>query len=348
MVLNLVRQFSQMGVQVDLLVLRADSPHLHELPAGVNLVRLKARHTLTAIPELVRWFRQQKPTAMLVAKDRAGRAALTARFLAGSHTRIVIRLGTNLSTALANRSPLHRWLRVTPMRLIYPAVDAVVAVSEGVRQDTLAITRLPPAKVHVVRNPVITTDLFDQAKLDVQHQWLLDKTAPVIMAAGRLAHQKGFDILVRAFAELIRTRDARLIILGEGAYRGRLDKLASELGVLDRVDLPGFQSHIYAWLAKADLFVLSSRWEGSPNVLTEALALGVASVATRCPSGPDEILQDGRFGELVAVDDVTGLAAAMARTLDNPMPADHLQAAVDEYRAEISARAYLKLLEIEF
>ncbi|MEZ5536106.1 MAG: glycosyltransferase [Thiolinea sp.] len=349
MVMNLVREFAQRpDIQLDLLLIRARGPHLRDIPDNVRRIDLQAKHTLTAVPELRRYLLEQQPDALLVAKDRAGRAALLARKLAGVKTRIVIRLGTNLSTALAHKSLFSRWWRTAPMRMIYPWADAVVAVSEGVRQDTLSITGIAADKVVVIRNPVIRADMQQQAALAVVHEWLGSKTGgrsvPVIMGAGRLSEQKDFATLLAAFERVVKVRPCRLIILGDGGLRAVLEDQVAKADLQDQVSLPGFQANIYAWLKQADLFVLSSRWEGSPNVLSEALALGIPSVSTRCPSGPDEVLADGKYGPLVAVGDVDGLAKAMLDTLQNPHPAEYLQQAVAEYRADVSAAHYLKLL----
>ena len=137
---------------------------------------------------------------------------------------------------------------------------------------------------------------------------------------------------------------ARLVILGEGRDREALTALADSLGVGADVAMPGFMANPYPWLARARLFVLSSAWEGSPNALTEALALGVPAVSTACPSGPDEILADGRHGPLVPVGDVDAMAAAMLRTLRAPRDPDGLREAVAEYNAATSARRYLTLM----
>lgn len=350
MVMNLVREFDRRGLKVDLLTIRASGPHLRDLPEGVRHYPLKARHTLTAIPELARYLSTEAPAALLVAKDRAGRAAALARKLSGYRDPLVVRLGTNLSTALQSKSRLSGWIRTAPMRKIYRWVDQVVAVSEGVRQDTLAITGLDPDRVVVIRNPVITPDFDRSAQSDPAHPWLQmlpgEREIPVVIAAGRLSHQKGFDTLIRAFALVSKQRQVRLLILGEGGHREKLEKLVGQMGLGNAVQLPGFQLNLYQWLRRADLFVLSSRWEGSPNVLTEALALGVPVVATRCPSGPDEILQEGRFGPLVKVDDEQGLAAAILARLDQPVDSEFLRSAADEYRAETSAEAYLKVLGV--
>lgn len=349
MVMNLVRQFVSMGVQVDLLLIRASSPHLAEMPAGVNQLPLKAQHTSTAVREIADYLRAHRPAVMLVAKDRAGRAALKARRKAGVNTAIVIRLGTNLSTALAGKPALVRWARTGPMRGLYAQADAVIAVSEGVRQDTLEITGMDPARVLVVRNPVVTGQMQEASRASVEHPWLQDppsdRNIPVLIAAGRLSRQKGFDDLLSAFALIRKNRPLRLIILGEGDDRSKLQQQIEQLKVSGAVSMPGFQKNLYAWIAKADVFVLSSRWEGSPNVLTEALALGIPCVSTRCPSGPDETLQEGKYGPLVDVGDIRALAAAIESVLAAPLAGEFLQQAVTDYFADVSARRYLAVLK---
>jgi glycosyltransferase involved in cell wall biosynthesis len=343
MVINLCAEFAE-HVQVDLLAIRAEGGHVERIPAAVNLVPLKARHAWTSVPEIARYLREQRPDALLVAKDRAGRAAIKARRRAGVDVPLWIRLGTNLSAALERRSAFNRWLRLFPMRRLYPLASGVIAVSEGVKRDAQRVTGLPAARIVVIRNPVITPLLAAHAAEPVPHPWLADKLQPVVLGMGRLTRQKDFPTLLRAFAALQGEVPSRLILLGEGKDREALAALLAQLGIGERVLLAGFQSNPYAWLAQADLFVLSSAWEGSPNALTEALALGVPSVSTDCPSGPREILDNGRYGPLVPVGDAAAMARAMADTLRAPLPRATLQAAVDQYRAEISARRYLAVL----
>lgn len=347
MVLNLVAEFARRGLAVDLLTIRAEGGHLKALPDRVRHVRLEAQHTLTCIPEVASYLRRSPPKALLVAKDRAGRAALVARRMAGARLPVWIRLGTNLSAALEHRGALARWWRTAPMRRFYAMTDGVIAVSEGVAEDTRKITGLPAERVRVIRNPVITDRLTELARAPVPHPWLADKIVPVVIGIGRLTVQKDFATLVRAFARVQAQRPSRLIILGEGAQRPLLERLVGELGLGDHVALPGFQLNPYAFLAHADLFVLSSAWEGSPNALTEALALGVPAVSTDCPSGPREILQGGRHGPLVAIGDVDGMARAMLDVLRQPLPANQLRQAVAEYNAATSAARYLECLGVQ-
>ena len=353
MVLNLVEGFAALERPVDLLTIRGDSAHLQALPPSVRRVDLGVRHSTTAVLPLHRYLRRERPAALLVAKDRAIRAAALARHLAGSSsgggnrpsTRLIGRLGTNLSAALAGRSGLARELRLAPMRWIYPLVDHVVAVSAGVAEDTLRVTGLPPARVSVVRNPVITPRLPRLAAEPLDHPWLAAGEPPVVLGAGRLTEQKDFSTLLRAFAQLRASRRARLVILGEGRLRGRLQTLARELGVAEDLALPGFVANPYPWMQRAAVFALSSAWEGSPNVLTEAMALGTPVAATDCPSGPREVLADGRYGPLVPVGDWAALATGIVQALEQPVPAADLRAAVADYSQEASARRYLQLLD---
>lgn len=349
MVMNLIAEFAQKDLQVDLVVIRAEGPHLDKVPDAVRLIPLRAQHTLTAIPELVSYMKREKPDAVLVAKDRAGRAALIARMLAGVQMNIWIRLGTHLSAALQHKPALVRWWRLAPMSWFYPKADGVIAVADGVREDTLKITGMASDKVRVIRNPVITSNIENLARVSAPHVWLEDKEIPVIMGVGRLSRQKDFVTLIKAFA-LVKQQwqqgkgSLRLIILGEGGDRDILEQLIESLDLCQDVLLPGFQLNPYSWISRADLFVLSSRWEGSPNVLAEALALGVPCVAADCPSGPNEILAAGQYGPLVPMGNVDAMAAAMIKTLGQPLPAETLQKAVAEYRADISAGYYLKAL----
>lgn len=344
MLLNLVNAFAARGYRVDLLLIRADSKHLDEIHPAVHRIDLGSRHTGTSLLPLMRYLRMQRPARMLVAKDRAGRLAVRARRLARVDTRLVVRLGTNLSEALSTKSALQRWLRLRPIRKYYPLIDHIIAVSEGVAEDTMSISGIASERVSVVRNPVITARLRQLATDPPPHPWAKEKQAPLIVGAGRLTLQKDFATLIRALSLLPKELNAHLIILGEGDKRGELAQLAAELGVRERVDLPGFTANPYAYMAAADLFVLSSRWEGSPNVLTEAMALDRPVVSTDCPSGPAEILEDGRIAPLVAVGDHAALAAAMAKVLREPPQPGVIRAAVREYDVELSADRYLEIL----
>lgn len=345
MMVNLINQIATYAeLKIDLLLIRDSSDFLKLLSPEVNQIKLGSRHSASSIFPIRRYLLNNHPDAILVAKERAGKSALIARFLAGNSCKVVLRLGTNLSTAMQGKSWLSRFFRFQSIRFFYPHFNAIVAVSQGVARDTQQISGVLMDNIHVIRNPVITDKLLTLSQIPPAHPWLVEKTDPVILGIGRLTRQKGFDTLIRAFALINQTIPSRLVILGDGNLRQQLVDLAIELGVGDRVDFPGFSDNPYSILRAADLFILSSRWEGSPNALTEAMALGTQIVSTNCPSGPSELLQQGNIAPLVAVDDVEALAEAAIEVLRNPVDKVRIVSAVAEYHPEIAAKAYLSLL----
>lgn len=346
MIANLTTAMAAMDIDLDLLLIKCDGPHVAGLPERANKILLRTKHTATSVLEVAYYLRKHKPDALLAVKHRAIIAALQARAIARTNTPIGGRLGTTVSAAFENKSTARRdrWYRA--MRHYYPKMNAIIPVSDGVGHDIADITGIPFTDMTVIRNPVITQKLLEDAKAPVNHAWLSDNSIPVITGAGRLTEQKDFPTLLKAIAVVNQSRPARLLILGEGADRAPLEQLASDLSIKECVDFVGFQSNPWSWMAKSDVFVLSSRWEGSPNSLSEALALGVPVVSTDCPSGPKELLQGGKLAPLVRMGDHIAMADAIIQMLDNPAPADILQLAVAEYRADYSARRYLNTLGI--
>ena len=343
----LARGIAERGHPVDLLVIKGHGEHF-AVPAGVRVIHSGARHTWQAIPFLLCYLRRTPPRALLAAKDRANRVAILARRLAGrSDIPLVIRLGTHLEQSMKGKHPLRLWWQQRQMARSYRHADRVVAVSEGVAADTRHLTGLTADRVRVIRNPTLFPEISERAAEPASHPWLDDPALPVIVGIGRLTRQKDFSTLIRAFARLRATHPSRLLIFGEGKDRPQLQALISELGLTEWVDLPGFTANPYAALARARLFVLSSAWEGSPNVLVEAMGLGTPVVATDCESGPREILAGGRHGPLVPVGDAERLAEAMATVLDQPPPAAQLQQAVAEYSLALSTLRYLQALGVE-
>ncbi len=338
MVLNLIRGFGDRGVAVELLAASRDG----KLPAleGVRVMHL-GRHTRLALPALVRYLRTERPPLLFVAKDRAIRTALLARRLAAAETKIVGRLGTHLSQSLRHKSAWQRKLRCLPIQYWYPKADRLIAVSHGVAEDLRKTAKLSRQQVTVIRNPTITPEVFALAEMADYHPWL-DDAVPVLLGVGRLTRQKGFDVLLKAFAQVRRRRRCRLLILGEGRQRSNLQQQAHRLGIDKDVAMPGFSSNPYAAMRRADLFVLPSRWEGSPNVLIEALALQLPVVAADCPSGPREILKNGAYGPLVPVEDADALASAIIKQLQSSRPREDLPQAVADYTLEKSADTYLQ------
>jgi len=347
---HLIPALAHRGYAVDLLKVRRHGPNLDadggEIPPGVRIVDLGSRHTYGCLPGVVRYLRRERPVAMLSDKDRVNRTALLARFLSGVRPRLVLSSGTTISIDLATRGAVERWVQRNSMGRLYPLADQVIVTSTGVADDMAAYTGLARDLIRVVPSPVIPASLFEAELPTPDHPWFGDPHRPLILSAGELCARKGFDTLLHAFARVRERRPCRLMILGRGKARGRLLELARELGVADDLALPGFVPQPYAWMAHADLFAFTSRWEGLGFVIIEALAVGTPVVATDCPSGPREILADGRFGPLVPVDDHEALARALLDTLDAPLPRTELQTAARPYEIEASTDAYLSAMAL--
>ena len=229
-------------------------------------------------------------------------------------------------------------------RYLFPYASHFVAVSRGVADDLAMTVDVPGDRITTIYNPVVTPNLHIKAAETPDHPWLRNDSAPIILAAGRFEKQKDYPTLIRAFARVSVRRPCRLIILGEGSKRTEIEGLVQEFNLTDRVSLPGWAENPFAFMARASLFVLSSRWEGLPTVLVEALACGCPCVSTDCPSGPAEILQDGEFGVLVPVGDSEALAEAMERVLDAPPDRRLLQQRAAYFSADRAVAAYEDLI----
>jgi glycosyltransferase involved in cell wall biosynthesis len=316
---------AERGYDVDLVLSRAEGHYLAEVPDTVRIVDLDASRVLASIPGLIRYLRRERPVAMLTSMNYVNVVGIWAKALARVDTRLVVNEQNALSLEAAH-SPRRRH-RLMP-RLIgrfYPWADRIVSVARGTADDLARTTGLPRGRIEVVHNPIVTPELKELAEAPVDHPWFRPGEPPVVLSVGRLSRQKDFGTLLRAFARVRDRRPARLVILGEGPERGSLESLISELGLLEVATLPGWIANPYPWMANAGAYVLSSRWEGLPSVLIEALYCGVPIVATDCLSGPREILDEGAHGLLVKVGDVDALARGIESALDGgvsrPAPA---------------------------
>jgi glycosyltransferase involved in cell wall biosynthesis len=318
--LNLAEGLAMRGYAVDLVLAEAVGPYLAQVPEAVRLVVLNTRRrvrarTLGCLPALASYLRREQPAALLSSLNFANVVALWARRLAGVPERMLIVEQNTLSVELAALSRVRRRILLGLVRACYPWATGVIAVSTGVAHDLVPLLRIPQPRIHVVYNPVVTPALHQKASEAPAHPWFDPGQPPVMLAVGRLTAQKDFPTLLRAFAHVRAECEARLIILGEGEEREALQSLVRKLGLEEAVSLPGFVANPYAFMARSRLFILSSRWEGLPTVLIEALACGVPVVATDCPNGPREILQEGRFGQLVPMGNAEALAQAIGQAL---------------------------------
>jgi glycosyltransferase involved in cell wall biosynthesis len=344
--LHLIQQFLDLGVDVDLLVADADSPYMHRVDPRVHVVGLPTSHAITSVPAIARYLRQRRPDAMLTQRIRVNVAALRGRWLARMDTPIFSTFNTNLSAQFASLPEPKARRQLATLRRYYPRNDGLMAVSRGVAADAASLLGVPTDSIPVVYNPVVTPSLAEQAAEPLRDPWFEDPRIPVLLGVGRLEPQKNFANLIDAFAQVRQRRECRLVVLGEGKLRAELTSRIRDLGVEDDVRLPGFVTNPYQYMRQASLYVLSSSWEGLPNALMESMAVGTPVVATNCPNGPDEILEGGKHGRLVPVNDSGALAAAINATLDAPPDPDDLRRAARRFEAGTNARRYLEIMKL--
>lgn len=328
---RLTKGFLQAGHEVDLLTASESGSMYGEVEAGVDRVKLSVPVKLPAIrglvskgswtslftvPAFARYLRKHRPNVVLAASSLNG--AVLGRAISRTHTPLILRVATHQSASSAEDS--HISARALPgvRRRLFRHADAVVTNSEVGAADLQRSLSLDSSRVHMINNPSADPEIAVRAREDVDHRWLNQRDAPIAVTVGRLAPPKDLATLLRALAKVTAQVPCRLLVLGDGVDRADLEGLAWELGLEESVDFQGFVSNPWAYMARSDLFLLSSRWEGSPNSLIEAMTLGVPVVATDCPGGPSEILQGGELGRLVEVGDDEAFAAAWLDVLRQP------------------------------
>lgn len=333
------------GVDVTLVLRRKNGPYVAELDPRLRVVELGSDSMLSCMPRLIRLMYNEKFDVVVSGGDQQNIAICLIKFLPRLRTRFIITEHNNpILSGKAARSLKTRIGRAF-RSVLYPHVDHIVAVSDGVRSALLDSFGCQADKVTTIYNPIPLEKIGILSQQSPDHLWLTDKSIPVILAVGRLHQAKDFGTLLLAFSKFLSHQPARLIILGDGPERSSLEAKVRELGIGDFVDLPGFSLNPYSFMSRSDLFVLSSRWEGFAVVVAEALACGLPVVATDCPSGPAEILENGKFGLLVPVADAEAMSEAMLRSIAETQHQYHLKERAADFAAEISGERYLALMK---
>jgi glycosyltransferase involved in cell wall biosynthesis len=285
---------------------------------------------------------------LVSALPYANLLALWAREAAGVNLPVIVTERIALLTYCRSPDNFRKWRwRYLPelVRRSYPAADRVVTVSDAVARELLDELALTPGSVETIYNPVVNQGLLDKSREPLDHPWFTAGAPPVILGVGRLTEQKDFATLIRAFARVREKREARLVLLGEGRLREELEELARHLGIHEDVGMPGFVDNPFRYMARSAALALSSEYEGLPGVLIQAMACGCPVVSTNCPGGSEEVLDSGRFGQLVNVGDADALASALASTLSTPLDRDVLIRRAEEFSVEQAVDNYLALID---
>ncbi len=341
--MKLANEFVRRGYSVDIVLAKEGGEVKDELIPGVRIVDLNSRRMIGALPGLTRYINSNKPAAILSGEQPSNFIALWSKMLSSSDTKFVISVHQNMT--LYSRTVPFWYRRMIPalIRIFYPLAHLIVPVSRGIGEDLLQFSPNLKSKTKPVYNPVIDETIFEKADEPVTHPWFSPDYS-TILAVGRLSPEKNFGLLIRSFARIhTEIPDLRVIILGDGVQKDHLKELADKQGVADKVDFKGFVKNPYAYMARADVFVLSSIFEGLPTALIESLACGCPVVSTNCPSGPDEILKGGEYGKLVPVNDEEALAAAIKESLSEHHEKSVLRKRAEDFSVQNSVDQYLDI-----
>jgi glycosyltransferase involved in cell wall biosynthesis len=369
---TLARAFVASGLDVDVLLVSRRGELLGELPREARVLEVGApwplaMRPLLALPgaargvawrwlatrrprpaesvaKLARYFAEAKPAALLASPTSASLAALWAAHHARSDVRVIAREAYTLSRQIAERGEEYHARLPELAGEWYPRAAGVIAVSNGVADDFARLARFPRERILTIHSPVDAARLRALAAQPPDEPWLAPGERPVVLGVGRLVPAKSFATLLHAFALLRARRTARLLLLGEGPERARLQSLARALGVERDVRLRGYVANPFAFMARAAVLASSSIHEGLANVLREALACGCPVVATDCPSGSAEALANGALGRLVPVGDAAALAAAIEETLASPPAREERERRAARVAADAGAARYLDVM----
>ncbi len=339
----LANQLVLLGYSVDLLLVKAEGVYLEEVNSKVKIYDFASSRSLLALPKLIAYLRRQHPPILLSALTHINVLSILSSLFC-KKTKTIISERSNLSRSLDRLGRARKKLLQFLIRISYFFADHIVAVSKGVGDDLIINHGFERDKISVIPNPYDIEKIKKKSLVNIDPKpWLTDDVK-LILAVGRLTEAKDYPTLLKAMKLVTEEySNAHLLILGEGEEKDYLKKIILKLDIESNVHLGGFDINPFRWMRKSDVYVLSSKQEGFPNVLVQALICGSQIVSTDCDSGPNEILEHGRWGALVDVGNYEELAGALIDILKgNKIYSDGSERAYD-YSAEKITKCYSKL-----
>ncbi len=344
--LRFARALAEKGHDVDFLIGGIDlrSPELcYPVVSGVNIITLEQSKVRNMFFPLCSYLRKATPDVVFSAEDHFNGAFLLAAIATASRAKISGSSRVPPSDSYSNAIFSKRWFKKQLMRAVMWRADALTCVSKDMVDDYRHY--FGSSAPHVgVYNIIVDKASLLRMQEPLDDPWFNDRSSPLLVAAGTLTTRKGFADLIRAMHELSKTKKARLVILGEGPLRAKLQSLIDELGLSESVRLHGLVDNPLKYYARANIFALSSYAEGLPNVLVEAMMCGCTPVATDCRTGPREVFDGGKYGYLVPVGDSVALAAGMASAIDRPISAEMLAEAIKPFYEDAVIQRHFEVL----
>lgn len=340
--LLLANEFILQDYNVDMVLCNAEGEFLSALHNNIKVIDLKAVGLQDIFKSLLRYLRNEKPDALLALMWPLTLLAVAAFKLARLPGRVVVSDHTTFSQSPLLKSRPKRWIFRGSLRVVYPWADARLAVSNGVSTDLVNLGMLNRDSIEVIYNPV-SSNINSLSEEESKDLWRGFKGKKVV-AVGALKWAKNYPALLEAFAILLQEEKAMLSIVGRGELLSKLENKSKQLGIDANVQYVGFSDAPFAWMESADLLVLSSHYEGFGNVLVEAMSVGTPVVSTDCKSGPREILDNGKYGKLVPVNDINALAQAMLESLQQKHDVEVLKLRAADFSVDKVANKYLDVM----
>lgn len=340
----LAGRFAGRGHQVFLVLASASGPYAREVDTRVEIVDLNASGVLRSARRLILFLRRVRPDVLLSALDHANVVAALATRVAGVGNRCVVSVRSVLTAVNTYDPSFRRRILLWLARLAFHQADCIIANSEAIGRDLAESFAVPDRKLRVIYNPIDVERIEQESGAVVPDAQRVSEGTALVLAVGSLTLLKDFATLIRAFSQVRKRRPCRLVILGEGDKRAELSALIADLELGDAVSLPGFHSNPFAWMRAADLLVSSSLTEGCPNVVLQAMACNLPIVATDCVGGTAELLEYGKWGELVPVGNSDAMAGAICAVLQRGASKDLVERA-REFSPDKVERAYFAALE---
>jgi len=319
---NLLRNLDRNIFEIIFIVGKKEGPYLHLLPSDIEVIALNRNRTLSMLPDLVKLIRKIKPDIVFSTLTRMNVITIIAKILSGLRTKVIIREVNTFSIVQRNAKGAREKFLPLLVRLLYNRADIMVFPSKGALEDFHNyFKKMDSRKMQVIYNPLEIDKILELKSEKIDEPFWENNEKRKIISVGRLERQKGHKFLFDAISIVNQELGSvELIILGKGKEEEALREYAEKIGILNNVKFMGFKANPYKYIAHSDVFVLSSLWEGFANVITEAMACGTPVVATDCPSGPREIINNGVNGVLVPVANPKAMASSIISILQN----DHL------------------------
>ena len=343
--IRLAKLFLRRGYDVDFIL--GYVPDKLELPLleGIKTIVFDRPRVITMFDLVMKCLHTNKPDIVISAEDHLNAVVLLSAMLTRSNAKISVSSRVTPFDTYSNKLFSKRWVLKYFMQFVQSRADALVCVSKDMVEQYKTVFK--DSRHQCIYN-VVRDAQSDERMLEcVDEEWLINKTAPVVVSAGRLAPEKGYPDLIMAIKELSKTKDIRLLMLGDGPMREKLESIIEKENLSSIIKLVGFQENPLKYYSKADVFVLSSYVEGLPNVLVEAMMCGCTPVSTDCPTGPREVLQNERYGYLVPIHDPKALAEGIEKALDQTISLELLKEGIKDFTEDAVFKRYQTLLELE-